>query len=122
VELLEIISAIIGIIASIIITWGALITAFGFIRNEIDKVRSMELRRSNYYLRFEMGTYLLLGLEFLVAADVIRTLIRPDLDGIIILAAIVIIRTIVSYFLSREVEKYEGQLEKGKTGKSIDST
>jgi uncharacterized membrane protein len=111
-QVLDTISVILGITGSIVIIWGVIVTTYGFVRDEYNRIKGSQRMGGHYYLRFEMGTYLLLGLEFLVAADIVRTLIRPDLDGIIILGLVVIIRTIVSYFLSRDVETYEQRLEK----------
>lgn len=54
-------------------------------------------------IRYDMGRYLLLGLEFLIAADVIHTVIQPTLEQVAVLGAIVIIRTIITYFLNREM-------------------
>jgi len=55
-------------------------------------------------LRLTLGTYLLLGLEFLIAADIIRTILQPSFEEVAILGAIVTIRTVISYFLDREIE------------------
>jgi uncharacterized membrane protein len=44
-----------------------------------------------------------LGLEFLIAADIIRTIIRPTLEELAILGGIVVIRTVISYFLGKEI-------------------
>ncbi|NMC58052.1 MAG: DUF1622 domain-containing protein, partial [Candidatus Methanofastidiosa archaeon] len=35
--------------------------------------------RDNDILKLTLGTYLLLGLEFLIAADIIRTILKPSL-------------------------------------------
>lgn len=51
-----------------------------------------------------LGNYLLFGLELLIAADVIHTVISRTNEDLIFLAALVIIRTVISYFLSRELE------------------
>ena len=56
-------------------------------------------------LRHDLGRAILLGLEVLVAADIIRTVaFTPDLNGVIILAIIVAIRTFLSWSLGLELE------------------
>jgi uncharacterized membrane protein len=56
------------------------------------------------YKRF-LGRALTLGLEFLVAADVIRTVgVAPTLQNIGILGAIIVIRTVLSWSLIVEIE------------------
>jgi len=47
---------------------------------------------------------LLLGLELMLAADVVRTAISPDWTAIGQLAAIAVIRTFLNHFLERDVE------------------
>lgn len=51
------------------------------------------------------ATWLLLGLEFELAADVIRTAIAPTWSDIGQLASIAAIRTFLSYFLDKDIEK-----------------
>ncbi|MGC4116805.1 MAG: DUF1622 domain-containing protein [Myxococcales bacterium] len=56
-------------------------------------------------LRHDLGRAILLGLEFLVAADIIRTVSsRPTLVGVAVLAVIVLIRTFLSFTLEVELE------------------
>ena len=56
-------------------------------------------------LRSDLGRSILLGLEFLVAADIIGTVaIEPTLDSVIVLGVIVLIRTLLSFSLEVEIE------------------
>ncbi len=55
--------------------------------------------------RLNLGRSILLGLEFLVAADIIRTVSqRPTLEGVLVLGLIVLIRTFLSFTLTVELE------------------
>jgi uncharacterized membrane protein len=55
--------------------------------------------------RQDLGRAILLGLEFLVAADIIRTVSeKPTLQGVTVLGLIVVIRTFLSFTLSVELE------------------
>jgi uncharacterized membrane protein len=55
-------------------------------------------------LREQMGRSILLGLEFLIAGDIIRTVaVTPDLRSLGVLAGIVAIRTLLSFTLQLEV-------------------
>ena len=60
-------------------------------------------RRREVWRRF--GIWLLLGLEFELAADIIRTAIAPNWTDIGQLAAIAAIRTFLNYFLEADIEK-----------------
>ena len=56
-------------------------------------------------LRRSLGRAILLGLEILVAADIVRTVaIEPTLDSVVVLGAIVLIRTFLSFSLEVELE------------------
>lgn len=56
-------------------------------------------------LRQEIGRAILLGLEVLVAADIIRTVaVTPTLESVAVLGAIVVIRTFLSMSLQLEVD------------------
>ena len=54
-------------------------------------------------IRSDLGVYLLLGLELLIAADIIKTILNPALIELLTLGGIVLLRTILSVFLEREM-------------------
>jgi uncharacterized membrane protein len=56
-------------------------------------------------LRQSFGGVILLGLEILVAADLVRTVaVAPTVENVTILAVIVLIRTVLSFSLETEIE------------------
>ena len=63
-----------------------------------------------------LGRWLLLGLEFMLAADIVRTVIAPSWQDIGQLAAVAVIRTFLNVFLERDLEA-AGQGE-GSAGKA----
>ena len=58
-------------------------------------------------LRAVFGTYLLLGLEFLIASDILKTVLEPTLNELAILGGIVVLRTVLSVFLNKEIKELE---------------
>ena len=55
--------------------------------------------------RSNLGRSILLGLEFLVAADIINTVaVEPTVQSLIVLAGLVLIRTFLSFSLEVEIE------------------
>ena len=55
--------------------------------------------------RSSLGRSILLGLEFLVAADIINTVaVEPTVQSLVVLAGIVLIRTFLSFSLEVEIE------------------
>jgi uncharacterized membrane protein len=67
--------------------------------------------------RSNLGRAILLGLEFLVAADIINTVaIEPTLQSLLILGGIVLIRTFLSFSLEVEIEgRWPWERHKGET-------
>jgi uncharacterized membrane protein len=57
--------------------------------------------------RTHLGHTLSVALEFLIAADILKTAIAPTWEDIGQLAAIVGIRTVLNYFLSKELKEME---------------
>jgi len=103
-NILENISFVVGIIAIAIIVWGVVLGLIGVFKNEFYRFRAKHTKTNTLHqIRHKVGSYLLLGLEFLIAADIIRTIIEPTLEELAILGSIVVIRTIISYFLEREI-------------------
>ncbi|MBF8808616.1 MAG: DUF1622 domain-containing protein [Enterococcus lacertideformus] len=58
----------------------------------------------NAEIRKLLASYILLSLEVLVVADIIESVIKPTWTDILKLAVIIIIRTIISYFLNLETQ------------------
>lgn len=75
-------------------------------------------RRDTHHARrtawLSLARWLLLGLEFMLAADIVRTVISPDWNDIGQLAAIAVIRTFLNYFLERDLDAAEEMGEKKK--------
>ncbi|BBX17292.1 hypothetical protein CRI77_04890 [Mycolicibacterium duvalii] len=62
-------------------------------------------------VRLTLARFLVLGLEFQLAADVLRTAISPSFEEIGKLAAIAAIRTLLNYFLNREIAQEQREIE-----------
>ena len=60
-------------------------------------------------IRLRLGRVLALGLEFTVASDILRTAVTPTKQDILNLGAIVLLRTLLNYFLEREIEQAEAK-------------
>ena len=104
IDVLEYIALSIGIIALVIILWGVINGTVEFVRVEFSKKHQGEQEDTLLgQARYHIGYHLLLGLEFLIAADIIRTIVRPTLEELGILGTIVIIRIVIGYFLGREI-------------------
>ena len=100
---LTVISHVVAYIGAAVIVWGALLGTAGFIRSEFARLRGHPDPACGEAVRYRFGSNLLLGLEFLIAADIIQTVVKPTLTDVAILGGIVVIRTVISYFLNRDI-------------------
>lgn len=103
IQIIEYISMAIACISIGVIAYGIIVTAISFIRNEIKKDKPEGIRK----LRADFGGYLLLGLELLIGADIIKTIVEPSYEELIILGGIVVLRTVLSVFLNKEVKELD---------------
>jgi uncharacterized membrane protein len=90
-------------IAALIILFGALEAIVLMILRYVPHPGDV-VRRKEIWVRFAM--WLLLALEFELAADVVRTAIAPTWDDVGQLGAIAAIRTVLNYSLEKDIEKY----------------
>lgn len=98
-DVIETVGKTIDAIGVAVIALGALIAA----ASVVPKIRR---KTGTAYRDFreQLGRSILLGLEFLVAADIIRTVaITPDARSVAVLAGIVLIRTLLSFSLEVEI-------------------
>lgn len=97
------------LVAALVIAYGAaeaLVSLF-LPRKRFAKQKTFHKRRQ-IFLRF--GVWLLLGLEFELAADIVRSAISPSWTEIGQLGAIAAIRTVLNYFLERDIREFDEEL------------
>lgn len=97
----------IGIVGTVFGAFGALFIIYGAIIAIIELLaRETRIRIRSYPdIRGTFTTRILIGLEFFVAADLLKTILEPTFQDLIILGSLVAIRTVVSYFLGKEVSE-----------------
>ncbi|XZH21019.1 DUF1622 domain-containing protein [Clostridium perfringens] len=92
-----------GISVTVII-YGVLLTIFKFFKIEISKGnRILKVKALNKAKNF-LGSYILLGLEILVCSGIILSILKPTLYDILLLGSTVALRTVISYFLKKELK------------------
>jgi len=93
---------------------GGAIIAFGLIQFVLRFFLShlgVKPYRGNVELRVKFGSYLTLALELLLAADILQTAVAPTWNDIGKLAAIATIRTVLNYFLERDMSKWQSETD-----------
>lgn len=92
-----------NVIGALITIWGIIVSLGEFLNKEI--AQRSETIKLNEAIRIKLGSYLVLALEFFIAGDIIKTIITPTWEGLGVLGAIVVIRTVLSYFLTKDIKK-----------------
>ena len=93
------------LVASAVLVWGVLYGLVRFLRIEAKRLRGGVDPADMASLRRQVGFYLLFALELLIAADVIETMLSPTLEHLAVLGGIALIRIVVGYALSKELEE-----------------
>jgi uncharacterized membrane protein len=100
---IELASLLIEVLATVIIVVAVLYGTMNFLLQSYLKRIAVEQRFIQY--KHALGRALLLGLEILVAADVVRTVaLEATLQSVIVLGLLVLIRTFLSWSLVVEIE------------------
>lgn len=76
---------------------------YRFIRHEKKQFFNRDIETSLTGLRPEVGSYILLGLDFYIVSDILSTMLRPESTELISLAVIGLLRTTIGYFLAKEI-------------------
>ncbi|MFV0498393.1 MAG: DUF1622 domain-containing protein [Candidatus Fimivivens sp.] len=100
--------ALLDIIGIFIITLGAL-KAFYYYLNHVT-------RRKRFNYKFMLLQDMATGLEFKMAAEILKTVLIRSLDELIILGAVIILRGLMSFMIHFEIKaEHEGELPDSST-------
>lgn len=98
---------VIELFAIAILLLGLFRFARSFLSGEIMERDAHERSHRLNLGRLSLGRHILSGLEVLIVADLIRTMLHLSLDNIMLLGGLVAIRSLISFFLERELSHLE---------------
>lgn len=99
IKLTEYVAAFSQLLAIVVIVIGMIKASWSFAKDSLFKKES---RAALNETRLELGHSFSLGLGFLIGASILKTVVAPTWDDIGKLTAIIAIRTILNYFLTRD--------------------
>ncbi len=73
---------------------------YGFFRREKQNIPQ---------LRLQLGQSMVMGLEFQVAADILKTALSPQWNDILLLGALIVLRTVLNYLMEQEMAHILGE-------------
>lgn len=89
----------------LVVVWGALEGTWQLLLRLCCALRGQALV-SLGGLRGDIGEKMALGLDFFLAGDIIQTIIVPSVESLMLLGGIVVIRTVLAYFLARDLREH----------------
>ena len=98
----------IGLIGCLILVYGVAIGFVLWLRTERLSWTGRDVEGERKALRHQLAYYLLLSLEFLIAADILDTIVDPSLEELAVLGGILAIRTVISFSLNWEMKPETG--------------
>ncbi len=103
-RILQAVIMAISIMGAAIVIWGIAESVFAFFVMKLTRSLKDAIQESET-IRQRLGAHLLLGLEIFIAADIISSVASPTWERVGILASIVGVRTVLSYFLRMEIKQ-----------------
>jgi len=97
---------IVGLVGGCLILWGAYGAIVRQISAESSRLRGQPLADDPNTVRPPFAHYLALGLEFMIAASAIKTLVTPDLQQVGVLVGMVLSRAVVGLYPRWEKSKW----------------
>jgi uncharacterized membrane protein len=91
-------------LGAVVVVWGVFEAVAAFVARKFVSEKKDAVSESEA-IRQRLGAHLLLGLEIFIAADIISSAVSPSWEKVGILASIVGVRTVLSYFLRMEVKQ-----------------
>jgi uncharacterized membrane protein len=105
-----------GWIEILLNTMSLLVIVFGvfvsIVKSPGDRLARTGIHPRHTYFRRMFGGWLIVALEFQLAADIVATIVTPSYEELIKLGAIAVIRTFLNYFLNKELNETEESSQK----------
>ena len=111
IHLLEWLATAIDLFAIVILLIGALRFMVGFVQAEASFRDDMRRVSGVNHERVELGRYILAGLEILIVSDIIHTALSLAMADLVFLGLLVVIRSVISFFLDRELAEVKRELD-----------
>ncbi|HEU0234258.1 MAG TPA: DUF1622 domain-containing protein [Gallionella sp.] len=103
IEFVELVAPWIEMIGIAVVLWGAI---EGLVRLLL-RIKSALSRASSpapiSHIRSAIGEKTALGLDFFLAGDIIQTIVIPSWESLAMLGGIVVIRTVIAFFLNKDL-------------------
>jgi uncharacterized membrane protein len=107
---LEWLAVIIDLTAASIMVWGFAAAIVGLVRGSIGSGDAHSHILNMQAARCGLGVKLVFALELMIISDLLHTIISHSVDDLILIGGLVVIRTVVAYFLNKEIAEVSAEL------------
>ena len=103
-SIFEWLEIIIDVSAAFVMTLAFVGAMYSYLKIELRSERVERIMQLQI-VRCDLGVKLVFALELLIISDLLVTIVSRSLDDMIIVGALVLIRTVIAYFLNKEIEE-----------------
>lgn len=103
----ELISGLLPQIISLIEIIGIMVVTVGCFKSFIEYVQYSVLHKDIFTVRHHLGEAMVTGLEFKMAAEILRTVLVRDISEIMMLGGIIILRALLAFLIKNDTKDEE---------------
>ena len=96
-------------VASLVMVWGFVMAVFAFLQISFGVAGADRIHRLQL-VRCDLGVKLVFALELMIISDLLHTVVSRSVEDLYFLGAIVLIRTVVGFFLNREIQEVSAEM------------
>jgi uncharacterized membrane protein len=108
-SIFEWLELIIDVSAALVMVLAFVVAFFSYFKTLI-RSKLIERIRQMQKLRCDLGVKLVFALELLIISDLLHTIISRSMDDMLIVGALVVIRTVIAYFLNKEIQEVSAEI------------
>jgi len=109
-EIMEWLAVTIDIVASLIMVWGFVTSVAGLVKSSFGAGNAHSQIQNMQIIRCGLGVKLVFALELMIISDLLHTVISRSVDDLLLVGGLVVIRTVIAYFLNQEIQEVGAEL------------
>ena len=107
---LEWLAVAIDLAGAMIMVWAFVEAVLGLVRGSIRAGDAPSRIRNMQVVRCGLGVKLVFALELMIISDLFVTIISRSIDDLILVGGLVVIRTVIGFFLNKEIQEVSADL------------
>jgi uncharacterized membrane protein len=109
-EVLEWLAVAVDLTGALIMVWAFVEAVLGLVRGSIRADDAPSRIRNMQIVRCGLGVKLVFALELMIISDLFVTIISRSIDDLILVGGLVVIRTVIGFFLNKEIQEVSAEL------------